>query len=273
MFGIDDAIGAGGAVLGGLFNLFGGNPKQKYLDASQKYYDQVNPTITSQNVGDIQGTAFNQVDPSTRAAMMGALNTLQDKYRSGGMDAIDRAKSAELMNDQTQTTRQNSAAIMDRARHNGTLNSGRQLVGQLVGAQGAGATASKGAVNLAAAAEQARMEALRGTVGTAKAIQQGDFTKANANDALSRFNKGLQVGNAERNQQAQEQSVGNALNRAQGVGNLAKDGAASNPAGDFVGAVGTAGAGVAKKNGWNFGGGPETHASGGDFNWDEFGGF
>lgn len=267
MFGIDDAIGGVAGLASGLIGMFGGNPRQKYQDAAFNSYKNINPNITAGQVGGIQGTAYNQMDPSTRAAMAGALSSLQSKYNQGGMDAIDRGKQAEIEQSANQNTqRQKQGAIANAAATN-TLNSGSALGAQILGAQGAGQTAAMQSTQNAANAEQARQNTLKGIVSTAGTMQKGDMAKANANDALNQFNKNLEVGNANRAMQAQQDTVQNQLGVAGGESGIGASASGQNPTSAGISQIGETLGGAAKASGWNpFGGGGGGESA---FNWND----
>lgn len=201
-----NALGSIGGFVGSLFGGGDRDEAMRRLELARQAYSDLNPTITAQPIQ----SAYLSADPSTRAAQMDALSQLQNKYRSGGLDAIDQANLAAITNQANRTGAINRAAVMDQAARRGMGTSGNALVGQLVGGQQASNQAAQQALQAAAQAQQARMGAIQGAAGLAGNIRGQDYDKAAALDQVSRFNE------ANRLQSAQN-TFGNALNRAQGV--------------------------------------------------------
>ena len=142
-------------------------------------------------------------DPRLREAQMGSLAQLQQITSAGGLDAMGKASLEDALATQRTETRGAEGAIMANARARGIGGSDLELVNRLVAQQGAATRGSRAALDTAAIAQQRRDAALAQQAQLAGGIRGQDFSeqsaKANAADAISRFNAANQQAQVNRN--------------------------------------------------------------------------
>jgi len=134
------------------------------------------------------------LDPRAREAQMGALSQLSDIVNAGGLTATDQSRIRDIQ-DRMETERRGAeGAIMENARERGVGGSNLEIVNRLMANQGAATRASSEGMDAAAQAEQAKLAAIQsmGTLGTGMRGQEFDEAarKAEASDAIARFNAG-----------------------------------------------------------------------------------
>lgn len=191
---ISDITGGIGDVAG----LFGGdgdiNDAQNDYRKEREGYEGLSPNI---NYSDIAS------DPQGRAAQMDALAQLQNQYRSGGLDAIDRGKLNDININSNQVANQNRQAVAQGAMRQGNWNGGNALVSQQLAGQQAANMANYQGVQAGSQALQNRQRAVGGAAEVGGAV--GD-----ARDMISRFN-------ATNRLNAQQMSFQNAMARQNGI--------------------------------------------------------
>src|SRR3954469_12175193 len=123
---ISDITGGIGDVAG----LFGGdgdvNDAQNDYRKEREGYEGLHPDISYSDIAS---------DPQGRAAQMDALAQLQNQYRSGGLDAIDRGKLNDNSINANQVANQNRGAVQQDAMRRGNWNGGNALVAQQLAGQ------------------------------------------------------------------------------------------------------------------------------------------
>lgn len=192
--GWGDVFGGIGDVLGGIVGQGDRNEAAGYYDKERQGYEGLSPDIKYSNIAS---------DPESRAAQMDALAQLQNQYRQGGLDSIDKARLNDINTNTNQLAEQNRQAVAQHAMRMGNWNSGNALVSQQMAGQNAANLANNQGVNAAALGQQNRQAAVQGAGQLAGGI--GD-----ARDMINRFNAANQV-------QAQQLSFQNAMARQNGI--------------------------------------------------------
>lgn len=140
------------------------------------------------------------LDPALKQAQMDALLGLQDISESGGMTSMDRANMSRISNEEDAKARGAREAIMQNMQARGMGGSGMEILSQFQNAQESAARRSARDTEVAGMAQQRALEALMQGGSMAGNIRNQDFSeqaqKAQAQDAISRFNA--------QNRQAQE---------------------------------------------------------------------
>lgn len=210
-------LGPAGSLLGGIAGFLGGNDdRQKAQQLYQQNVDQLTalgvPSVDAQKISlqqlQQQGqynpqneqtfsqapTEMNsiQTDPSTRAAQMQALGSLQNIAQQGGMTLEDQANLERQMQ-QAQTAEKGSRdAISSQMAQRGISNSGLGLAAQLSNQQQAAGQEHSDALNTAGQAQARALQALQqaGTLGGQ--INESEFNQQaqqkQAQDLINRFN-------------------------------------------------------------------------------------
>ena len=231
--------------MGLLDTLFGGGGEKDYdraveavrnvpLPILKEYYPelyqqvaQLNPELeTAVNLGpsEMAGIA---TDPALRQAQLNALAKLQEVGAAGGRDAQFLAEQSQLESDINRNLRGQQEAIMQNLATRGMSGSGQELVARQMSAQDAANRQAQMAMDAKAQAQQRALQALMQSGQLGGQMQAQDFgqaaQKAQAADAIARFNAANQQDVMSRNigakNQAQQYNVGNAQNIAnQNVG-------------------------------------------------------
>ena len=151
------------------------------------------------------------VDPRLKAQQMDTLASLQELADQGGLNAQDKALLAKIVREEDIKTRGQREAIMQSAQERGIAVSGLELASQFQAQQEGATRQAIRDQEVAALAEQRKMQALLGSgemAGQMRGQEYGEQQNlAQARDMLSRFNLANQ-------QQTEAQNVG-ARNQAQ----------------------------------------------------------
>lgn len=231
--------------MGLLDTLFGGGGEKDYdraveavrnvpLPILKEYYPelyqqvaQLNPELeTAVNLGpsEMAGIA---TDPALRQAQLNALAKLQEVGAAGGRDAQFLAEQSQLESDINRNLRGQQEAIMQNLATRGAAGGGQELVARQMSAQDAANRQAQMAMDAKAQAQQRALQALMQSGQLGGQMQAQDFgqaaQKAQAADAIARFNAANQQDVMSRNigakNQAQQYNVGTAQNIAnQNVG-------------------------------------------------------
>lgn len=135
--------------------------------------------------------------PDTQAvgAQREALRRLMALGTRGGLSAQDVARLRTIRQQQQSDERAQRLALENQARMRGTAGSGTLLASQLAAQQGGANRAAQRGTDIAAAAQQNALRALSMGSGLAGDVRrQGsyeDLSRAQAIDAINRFNRGL----------------------------------------------------------------------------------
>lgn len=178
--GLFDAIGG---LVGGIF---GGGPD---YDAMRQRYQDWNPDIQAR-YGQYQSagpTQLGSIDPTSRNTMLQGIAALRNQYNKGGLDDSSRAA--------LQGANIDSIAAANRA-NKGTLAQlaargiDPNVAANFMAEQGSGLSQglTRNALGAAAMAGQRRDAALQGMMGGAMNLYGIDASRAQAQDAINRFN-------------------------------------------------------------------------------------
>lgn len=211
MFGLDDILGGIGDVAGYFAGQNDRNSARDAIDSARREWEGIDPTVNAEQTGP---SAFENAGIDSRAAQMDVLSELRNKYKSGGLDALDRGRLAEIEARTAQAGRAASEGAKQDAARRGLLKGGVGLVAQMKGGQDAAQNASQAGVQAAAEAERARRASLGQAGYMAGEVRGQDYHKAAAQDAINQFN-------ARQRQGAREATVGNQFRRAGGISGMA----------------------------------------------------
>lgn len=133
-----------------------------------------------------------KADPTYKKAAMKALMGLQSVADQGGLTAVDRARIADVQDQQRAENQGAQQAIMQNAQERGVAGSGLEYMSRLMAQQGAATRANRAGLDVAAQAQERALKALieSGQIGERMGAQ--DFGEqaqvAQAQDAIDRFN-------------------------------------------------------------------------------------
>lgn len=146
--------------------------------------------------GDTELAATYQ-DPELQAARIQALAELQGISSEGGLTAIDEARLAEIQSRNDQAARGRREAVMQNMNARGMGGSGMELINQLQANQAATDLGARQSLDVAAMAQQRALDALMQGTNLAGQMSREDLDRqmqvARAQDAINRFNLGLQT--------------------------------------------------------------------------------
>ncbi len=170
-----------------------------------------------------------QADPTTQAAQINALQSLQNQAH-GGLNLQDQATLQEAQTQNQNQARGNSAAIMQDLARRGASNSGFGVAAQLSNAQNTANQNATAGLSAAAAAQQRALEAIQSSGDLGAKMQAADLGQQNSvaksKDAINQFNtqnlQNVQQRNVASLNDAQAGNLGNAQRIADanvGIGN------------------------------------------------------
>jgi len=162
-------------------------------------------------------------DPKLREAQMQALQQMQQAGHTG-QTAQDQLNNLKMQNQVNADNRSRQASILQNAQARGQGGAGATLAAQLQSAQGNANLASEQGLQLAAQANNARMNALAQSAGLGGQMRGQDFNvnqaKASAADQFQRFNIQNQQAVANQNVQAKNQAQAGNLSNDQNISNM-----------------------------------------------------
>jgi hypothetical protein len=190
---------------------------QKYVSAGiltpQQYQAiQANPQVYSQMIQQTQ-------DNSGMTAQKQALQQLGGIAQTGSTP-IMQAQLINAINTANQSAQANRAGVQENAQERGVAGGGQELLGQLLGDQGAATTANQGALQAGANNAQLALSALsqEGSLGgqLQGQAQQSAQAQAQAAQQIAQYNSQLQSAanqyNTQNANQAQQMNLANAQN-------------------------------------------------------------
>lgn len=162
------------------------------------------------------------LDPAYKQAQMNALAKLQTITDNNGQDATSMAANSRLQNDVNTNLQGNTQAIQQNMATRGMSGSGSDMVAQQMAAQSAANRQAQMGMDINAQAQQRALSALMNQGSMANQMSQTDFgqqnTKANAQDAISKFNtqnlQNVSSGNVQAKNSAQQMNNSNLQNVA-----------------------------------------------------------
>lgn len=134
--------------------------------------------LGASNVGNMRS------DESLRSNQLQAIATLQNLIDKGGLDLTDRAALEEALSVQSNAAQRARAGVAADAASRGQLNSGSRLVMDMNAAQVGANAARKTGTEVAAQAQQRRLQAIREAAGLSGGLREQDWReKESANRA------------------------------------------------------------------------------------------
>lgn len=166
----------------------------------------------------VEHSAYDEIsdDPRLRDAQMGALSELANISESGGLTMRDKARLEQVTSRLGQEERGGREAIQQRAAEMGRSGSGLEYADILMNQQGSATRGSQAGTDIAAMAEERALESLTQGASLAGQVRGQDFEqaarKAEAKDALERFNagqlQGTEMTNVAARNAAKERNLG-----------------------------------------------------------------
>lgn len=141
-----------------------------------------------------QSSGMNDVstDPRLKEAQLSALSSLGNVANNGGMTGEDQSRMNQMLSAQNQQEQGNRQAIEQNMAQRGQSGSGFDLVAQMMNQQGSANRASQQGMDIKAQAEARALQAMMGQGQMAQGMETADFNqqaqKAQAQDAINRFN-------------------------------------------------------------------------------------
>lgn len=209
------AIAAGAAlagVVGGMMNK-SQNKMSPYLERAMREINSINvpdpeslkikldqlvqqgvitPEMAQASLVDNNAYDDVQVNTQARGAQMSALEELQNQISNGGLTAVDQSRIQHTLDDVNNTERGQQQSIMEDAHRRGVSGSGLELANRLMSQQHAADTAGRQGMDIAAMAQQAKMDALKSAASLGGQIESQDYSeqaqKAAAQNTINQFN-------------------------------------------------------------------------------------
>lgn len=142
----------------------------------------------------VQHNAYDEVtgNDTARGAQLQALESFQDSANAGGLSDTSRASIQATLDEVANTERGQRLAIGEDARRRGVSGSGLELADQLMAQQSSADQAGRRGMDIAALAEQAKIEALKNAANIGTTIQGQDLetqgAKASAANTIAMYN-------------------------------------------------------------------------------------
>ena len=223
MMGQDDKSGEQLARLTAMANEIPLPVLKEYYPELYQQVVQLNPELeTAVNLGpsEMQGIA---TDPVLRQAQLKALASLQGIGEAGGRDAQFLAEQGRLESDINQNLQGQQGAVLQNMAARGMSGSGLELVAQNQNIQGAANRQAQMEMDLKAQAQQRALQAIMQGGQLGGQMQAQDFgqaaAKAQAADAIARFNAQNQQNVIGQNVAAKNQAQAWNAQTAQNVAN------------------------------------------------------
>lgn len=188
-------VGAGvGAAVGLVAMLIGkalaAGDRQKAAElraqALARFGDAVAPQLDS-----LAKSHLYEEDPALKGAQMGALNQLT-QTGNGTLDAQGRAMQAQAQMEAAQSERGYSQGLDQQMQARGLSGSGLEYLGHQMGIQGAANSLYSAGTNAASAREQALISRMSAGASLAGQMRSEGQEANRAQDAIDKFNSGLQ---------------------------------------------------------------------------------
>ena len=192
-----------------------------------KVVAQITPEMEEAIVLGPSATQGIALDPKMKQAQMNALNKLMDITANEGRDAQFNADAARLQNDVNSNLQGNAQAIQQNMATRGMSGGMSEMVNKQLAAQQAANRQAQMGLDINAQAQQRALAALMNQGNLANQMSNTEFNqqyqKANAQDAISKFNaqnqQNVNSSNTAAKNNAQQINVGNQQNTAnQNVG-------------------------------------------------------
>lgn len=182
-------------------------------------YDLADPKLVTAAQAGPSSFEGVSADPRLQDAQMAALSSLQQIAEGGGLNDADKANLARIQSQISQESRGRNEAIMQNSQARGMAGGGMELLSKLQNSQDATNRESQQGLDIAGMAQSRALQALSqgGSLAGNMRGQQfsEDASKAEARDAIAKFNAGLsQQGNLA------NQGAANAFGQARAQGNF-----------------------------------------------------
>lgn len=136
-----------------------------------------------------------QVSPDLISAQKQALSQLKQVADEGGLTAIDRARLFDAKEEMATASRGAQEAILQEAQRRGVGGSGMEMANRMLAQQAAATRGARAGVDVAAEAQRRALEAIQQSGALAGTMRNQEFSeqarKAEATDAINRFNTDL----------------------------------------------------------------------------------
>lgn len=142
----------------------------------------------------VQHNAYDEVsgNDQARGAQLEALQSFQDQASAGGLSDTSRASIQATLDEVANTERGQRQAIGEDARRRGVSGSGLELAEQLMAQQSSADQAGRRGMDIAALAEQAKIDALKNAANIGTTVQGQDLetqsNKAAAANQIAMYN-------------------------------------------------------------------------------------
>lgn len=142
----------------------------------------------------VQHNAYDEANGSdaARGAQLSALQGFQDQAAAGGLTDTSRSQIQAALDEVNNNQRGQANAISQDARRRGISGSGLELAQQMLSQQSSADRAGREGMDVAALAEQAKVEALKNAANTGATIEQQTFgeqsAKAAAANQIAQYN-------------------------------------------------------------------------------------
>ena len=227
-----------------LLSIFDGGASDRALDATKaslnelkslnlpqlkQLYPELYQTVVSMNpeletAVSLGPSAMEGVstDPRLRQAQLNALQKLQGISEANGMDAQFQADNARLQNDLNANLRGNQEAIIQNMATRGLSGGTTEMLARQNAAQQSANRQAQMGLDIQAQAQRRALEALMNSGNMASQMQSNDFNqqsaKAQAQDAINKFNAAnsqqVMANNVQARNQAQQMNMQNRQNIA-----------------------------------------------------------
>jgi hypothetical protein len=171
----------------------------------------------------LQDSAFDSVstDPRLKQAQLQALSKFMEINEQGGLSLQDQANLNKIQGQLRQQEKGNRDAILQNMAQRGVSGSGFELAAQLSNNQAVSDRASQEGLDIAALAQQRALDALMNQNQVASQMRNQDFgeqsSKAQAQDAINKFNTANRQDVQHRNVSTMNQSQATNLQNKQRV--------------------------------------------------------
>jgi len=210
VLGIDDAllIGAGGSILGGLYNNYSTNKAVKNAnkrideaisslryspdDYRTNYEYYKDPLLYDTYLQEVNAYDNINLDPNTLAAQNEALNELINLSEAKGLNAIDQQALQEIISNENRNLQGQQDAIIQDAMQRGVYGSGLELAQRLQAAQSSANRMNNQDMDVMSQAQQRALEALSNYGNLASNMRFQDYNeqaqRAAAANAIKQYN-------------------------------------------------------------------------------------
>lgn len=179
-------------------------------DSKQAYRDLAPPELTKEQpeyakTFDQAPSEYNKIatDPAYKESQQQQIAALRNLAANGGRNAASDANLAQIQQSENANARGQRDAILQNAQARGMGGSGASLLAQLSASQNATNNQSMQDLNVRGQDQNNALQAGMGAANLSSNMQNNDWnqqaSKAQANDAINRYNSGQQTANSQFN--------------------------------------------------------------------------